>query len=83
MLKGNVKTGPVKTGPARLLATAMLQENSAAYLDDVIIFSETWSDHLAHVRRIFQPTESSSTHRESQKVPVRNGTVPISGACCW
>ena len=31
-----------------------LEEFSAAYLDDVVIYSETWEEHLEHVRRVLQ-----------------------------
>ena len=30
------------------------EEFAAAYLDDVVIFSETWSEHLYHVEQVFQ-----------------------------
>ena len=31
-----------------------LEDFSAAYLDDVVIYSETWEEHLEHVRRVLQ-----------------------------
>ena len=31
-----------------------LDQFSAAYLDDVIIFSETWEDHMLHLTTVFQ-----------------------------
>jgi len=31
-----------------------LGDFSAAYLDDLIVFSETWAEHLQHVETILQ-----------------------------
>ena len=36
----------------RLLLGA--KEFAAAYLDDLVIYSETWEDHLHHIKAIFQ-----------------------------
>ena len=31
------------------------QENSSVtYIDDIVIFSETWEDHLRHVRAVLE-----------------------------
>ena len=35
---------------------------AAAYLDDLVIYSSTWSDHLQHIRLILQrPQEAGLT----------------------
>ena len=31
-----------------------LDESAAAYIDDLIIFSSSWSDHLSHVRQVLE-----------------------------
>ena len=31
----------------------------AAYLDDIVIFSETWEDHLTHVRSVLSRLQKS------------------------
>lgn len=31
-----------------------LDESAAAYIDDLIIFSSSWSDHLLHVRQVLE-----------------------------
>lgn len=33
---------------------AGLDELTGAYLDDIIVFSNTWSDHIRHLRTVFQ-----------------------------
>lgn len=32
---------------------------AAAYLDDVVIFSQTWKEHGAHLRRVLQLIKSA------------------------
>lgn len=32
---------------------------AAAYLDDIVIFSETWEDHLTHVRSVLSRLQKS------------------------
>lgn len=36
-----------------------LEEFSAAYLDDIIIFSDSWDDHLKHLRAVFQRIQNA------------------------
>ena len=31
-----------------------LQEFASAYLDDVVIYSDSWEDHLQHLRQVLQ-----------------------------
>ncbi len=33
---------------------AGLEEYAAAYIDDVAIYSDTWEEHLVHLREVFQ-----------------------------
>ena len=47
------------------------QENSSAtYIDDISVFSETWEDHLRHVRAVM----------EAQK---RTGMTANPDKCTW
>ena len=44
---------------------AKVQDFAKAYMDDVVIFSETWSDHLKHLERVFTIlTEQNLTIKE-------------------
>ena len=31
-----------------------LETSVAVYLDDIVIFSETWDEHIGHVREVLQ-----------------------------
>ena len=44
-----------------------LQKSSAAYLDDVIIYSKSWSDHLAHVRRVLERLRAAGLTVKARK----------------
>ena len=45
----------------RLMNRVLLgfEDFSAAYLDDIIIFSETWNDHLHHLRQVLESLKSA------------------------
>ena len=65
----------VKNAPAcfqslmqRVLAD--LGDFSAAYMDDVVIFSSTWEDHVAHIERVLQTLGEAGLTVNPKK-------------CCW
>ena len=35
-------------------ALAVQENSSATYIDDIVVFSETWEDHLRHVRAVLE-----------------------------
>ena len=35
-------------------ALAEQENSSATYIDDIVVFSETWEDHLRHVRAVLE-----------------------------
>ena len=37
-----------------------LDESAAAYIDDLIIFSSSWSDHLSHVRQVLERLKAAA-----------------------
>jgi len=44
-----------------------LGDFSAAYLDDLIVFSETWAEHLQHVRTILQRLREAGLTAKARK----------------
>ena len=65
----------VKNAPAcfqslmqRILAD--LGDFSAAYMDDVVIFSSTWEDHITHIERVLQTLGEAGLTVNPKK-------------CCW
>ena len=55
----------LKTAPAtfqkcmNLLYSSMLYRNLVVYLDDLLIYSETWEDHVKHLDEVLQKLESA------------------------
>lgn len=44
------------------LVDKLLKEHSmyaAAYIDDVVIFSETWEEHVQHLRKVLQKVQEA------------------------
>jgi len=44
-----------------------LEDFAAAYLDDILIFSETWDDHLKHLRAVFSRITNAGLTLNKQK----------------
>ena len=40
---------------------------ASSYIDDIIIFSATWEDHLEHVRRVFEHLRAAGLKEKPQK----------------
>ena len=65
-----------------------LQDFSAAYLDDVIIFSENWKQHLQHLRQVLQSFRDAGLTVKAKKCQFGMaqctylGHVVGSGAVC-
>ena len=38
---------------------------SAVYIDDILIFSNSWSEHLCHVRKVFAGSETGRPHSQA------------------
>ena len=60
-----------------------LENFTAAYLDDLVIYSENWRDHLQHVESVlFKLREAGLTAKPAQ-VSVCNGPMHLLGSHCW
>ena len=57
-----------------------LREFASAYLDDLIVFSQSWRDHLRHLDA---EAEGGGAYCKARKVPVRDAAMQLSGACGW
>lgn len=44
---------------------------SAAYLDDIVIFSESWSEHLDHIKAVFQKLREAELTVKKKKCQFR------------
>jgi hypothetical protein len=44
-----------------------LEDFSAAYLDDILIFSETWQDHVKHLRAVFTRIQNAGLTLNQEK----------------
>ena len=58
------------------------EEFAAALMDDIIIFSETWDEHLEHVREVLERLRGR-TNSKTLEVQSRNGRSSLFGLCCW
>lgn len=51
----------------------MVLEGYAVYVDDVVIYSNTWEDHLSHIHALFELADGNLTVNlvkcELQKLP--------------
>ena len=57
------------TGPAHGHGTPMLGRFVACYMDDILVFSRTATEHQAHVRMVLETLRPA--FRQSLKVRVR------------
>ena len=57
-----------------------LREFASAYLDDLIVFSQSWRGHLRHLDA---EAKGGGAYCKVRKVPVRDAAMQLSGACGW
>lgn len=65
------RLGYVSTSDERLLAGLQL-ETCLVYLDDIIIFSMTFDDHLSKLQAVFQRLREANLHLKPQKCELQN-----------
>ena len=65
-----VKNAPACFQTLMQRALADVTEFSTAYMDDVVIFSPTWEDHVVHVHRVLESIEKAGLTVNPKK-------------CCW
>lgn len=61
-----------------------LQEYAAAYLDDLIVYSDNWEDHLEYVKVILQRLRKAGlTVKPKKLMPVWHGPLCVPWPCGW
>ncbi|KAJ1142020.1 hypothetical protein NDU88_008348 [Pleurodeles waltl] len=58
---------------------AGLESFSAAYLDDIAVFSSTWQDHLVHLKKVLKALQSAGLSIKASKCQIGQGTVVYLG----
>jgi hypothetical protein len=48
----------------------LLQKNCLVYLDDIIIYSETFEDHLIHLRQVFEQLKKANLKLKQKKCSI-------------
>ena len=56
-----------------------LEYCSGAYLDDIIIFSNTWEDHLKHIRVVFSRIRNAGLTLNKNKCVFATGELDYLG----
>ncbi|KAJ1174807.1 hypothetical protein NDU88_000098 [Pleurodeles waltl] len=74
----------LKNAPAtfqRLVNTVLkgLEAFSAAYLDDIAVFSSTWDDHLVHLWKILEALQKAGLTIKASKYQIGQGKVVYLG----
>ena len=54
-----------------------------AYLDDLVIYSSTWQEHLPHGRTDISTMEESRINYQAKKMPISYGRVHLPWTCDW
>lgn len=54
-------------------------DNAEAYIDDVIVFSDSWSDHLKHVMEVFERLKAANLTVNLGKSDIAHATVKYLG----
>ena len=54
-----------------------------AYLDDLVIYSSTWQEHLFHVEQICLRLTKAGLTIKVKKMPISYGRVHLPWICDW
>ncbi|KAJ1100036.1 hypothetical protein NDU88_005125 [Pleurodeles waltl] len=58
---------------------AGLESFSAAYLDDIAVFSSSWQDHLVHLNKVLQSLQAAALSIKASKCQIGQGNVVYLG----
>ncbi|KAJ1134536.1 hypothetical protein NDU88_000987, partial [Pleurodeles waltl] len=58
---------------------AGLESFSAAYLDDIVVFSSNCQDHLVHLKKVLQALQAAGLSIKTSKCQIGQGTVVYLG----
>ena len=56
---------------------------AAAYLDDVIIHSNTWQEHLKHISTVLGPSSKQWPHSETKEISIYDVDMQLPRAYRW
>ena len=54
-----------------------------AYLDDLVVFSQSWTDHLEHLRSILLRLREAGLTVKLEEMPIWHGGMRVLGSCGW
>ena len=60
-----------------------LRKFTAAYLDDIVIFSTSWEEHLFPPENSPAMSAGGKTHNKALQVSVRHELMHLPRPCCW
>lgn len=60
-----------------------LEGYAAAYLDDVVIFSSSWEEHLEHFKEVFQRIQSAGLTINPRKCAIAKKETEYLGYRWW
>ncbi len=69
----------MRNAPATFQRLMHIVPNCDAYLDDIVIYSETWEDHLNTLKMFFERLESASLTLNLTKCEIGKATITYLG----
>ena len=60
-----------------------LEDYAAAYIDDLVIHSATWEEHLTQIQTVLQCLQSAGLTAKPQKCQFGDVKMCASGLCGW
>ena len=60
-----------------------LEGYTVAYLDDLVVFSQSWTDHLEHLRSILLRLREAGLTVKLEEMPIWHEGMHVLGSCSW
>ena len=60
-----------------------LDHFTATYLDNVVVVSESWEEHIKHLREVMQQLKYAGLTVQQKKVSIWNGPLCLFRSCAW
>ena len=83
----NVMPYEVTGGPATFqgimneILSPFLRKFVVVFIDDVLIYSRTWEEHLSHISQVFQALQQHQFYVKLTKCSFAKQKTPLSGLC--